>query len=517
MSPTQTVAYPWHQTLPRLGTDEEFAALRRLLQESDYTDEGICKRMGVEDLLEYSSTSPKTRPMEQPLDVLIRLFFDCALVEEEAVARLLPSGALAMLKSLDLVVRHPARPGMLDASAAILLAGGCWTVCDRGENAPDGTRSELPPDVVYPAVLDTTRRFLQGLPDTPCDAMLDVGTGTGIAALMGARHARHVWATDITARAVRFAEVNRRLAGLDNMTVDEGDLYAPVEGLTFDRITTHPPYVPAKKSKFLYRDAGQDGEQIIRRAVEGLPHMLRPGGRFYSLQMATDREGETFEQRVRRWLGPEQSEFDVLVGAHSMRPPAEFVADSIVRKRTDQEGRNFLEVWQETKTKYLVYGALLIERHATPRPPITGRALSGKGYTGRHLEWLLEWQQAISRADGDEMLLNSRPVAAPDCSLHTVSRMRDGRFHMEEFVLKSETPFRSSFRCEGWVTQVISECDGVRTWREHFGRARSAGLISQGIPAKEFAGLLSLLVSLGILRLSERPLPAADGPDVEDQ
>ena len=53
MSPTQTVTYPWHQKLPRLGSDAEFAALRRLLQESDYTDEGICLRVKVDDLKEY--------------------------------------------------------------------------------------------------------------------------------------------------------------------------------------------------------------------------------------------------------------------------------------------------------------------------------------------------------------------------------------------------------------------------------------------------------------------------------
>jgi len=515
MSPAQFISYPWHQTLPRLGSAEQFAALRRLFQDSGYTDEGITERAKVDDLKDYSSPG-KTRPMEQPLDALIRLFFDCALVEEEMVAALLPPADLALLESLDLVVRHPAHPGMLYASAAVLPAYGFLTVCDRGEHAPDGTKSELPPDVVYPAILDTTRRFIQSLPDSPCDAMLDVGTGTGIAALMGARGARHVWATDLTARAVRYAEINRRLAALDNMTVLKGDLYAPVEGLTFDRITIHPPYVPAKKSRFLYRDAGEDGEQIVRRAVEGLPAMLRPGGRFYSTQMATDREGETFEQRVRKWLGRLEGEFDVLMGAHSIRPPAEFFADRFVRAESaDEEDRNLLALWREVKTKYLVYGTLLIERHDSPRPALTGRSLSGKGYTGRHLDWLLEWQKTVSRADSAEMLLNCRPSLTPEASLHTVSRIRDGRFRMEEFAVKSQTPFNSSFRCEGWVTQVLFECDGVRTWRDHFERVRNAGLISAGIPTKEFAGLLGLLVSLGILRVSEHPLPAADGPDQE--
>ena len=41
---------------------------------------------------------------------------------------------------------------------------------------------------------------------------------------------------------------------------------------------THPPYIPAKETELIFRDGGKDGEQIIRRAVEGLPRFLRPGG-----------------------------------------------------------------------------------------------------------------------------------------------------------------------------------------------------------------------------------------------
>ncbi|HEY2018730.1 MAG TPA: methyltransferase [Bryobacteraceae bacterium] len=518
MAPTQTAAYPWHQKIPRLGTDAEFTALRRLLQESGYTDEGICRRLNVEDLTDYSAASAKPRPLEQPLDALIRLFFDSALVEEDVLSRALPADAIALLDSLDLLVHDPSRPGTVFASVAILLANGIVTVCDRGEVVPDGSKTELPPDVVYPAILDTTRRFLQGLPDTPCDAMLDVGTGTGIAALLGARNASHVWATDITARAARFAEFNRRLAGIENMTVAEGDLYAPVETLTFDRVTIHPPYVPAKKSKFVFRDAGQDGEQIIRRAIEGLPALLRPGGRFYSLQLATDRQGQTFEQRIRSWLGPQEAQYDVLVGAHSIRTPAQFLADSAGRKTVSRdESVDLKELWEETKTTHLVYGAVLIERHETPRPPITGRIQTGKGYTGRHLEWLLEWQKAMTRTSSLELLSNCHPSVAPDCTLHVVSRVRDGRFHQEEFTLKSQQPFSSSFRCEGWVTQILSDCDGNRPWHEHYDRAKSEGLIGAGVAAREFAGLLSLLVSLGILRVPEFPLPAADGTDEDEE
>ena len=40
MNPAQAASYPWHQKLPRLGNEAEFAALRELLQACSYSHEG---------------------------------------------------------------------------------------------------------------------------------------------------------------------------------------------------------------------------------------------------------------------------------------------------------------------------------------------------------------------------------------------------------------------------------------------------------------------------------------------
>ncbi|HEV3202441.1 MAG TPA: class I SAM-dependent methyltransferase, partial [Bryobacteraceae bacterium] len=291
----------WFEKLPQLGTDADFTALRHLLGESGYTEEAILKQLNIESIENYCVPPKGGRPIQDSLDGLIALFFDCGFVEESKLAASMPPDTVPLLDRLGLLVRDPAPEGMVFAAAAILPAYGVLTICDRGA-APDGSRTPYPQDIVYPPVFDTTQRFIGELPSTPCDAMLDLGTGTGIAALLGAPKARHVWATDVTDRAVLFTEFNRRLAGLENMTVGKGDLFDPVAGLTFDRIVIHPPYVPAKvrRSDHVFAVSGDDGEQIIRRTVEGLPQYLRPGGRFYSLQVATDREGEDFEERIRK-------------------------------------------------------------------------------------------------------------------------------------------------------------------------------------------------------------------------
>ena len=424
------IAGPWFQKVPQPGTDADFAALRRLIEESGYHDEGIRGRLKIESVANYSAPPEGGRSIQDPLDAMIALFFDCGFVEEAKLAAALPSGTVPLFDRLGLLARDHAPQGMVFATAAILPAYGVWTLCDRGA-APDGSRTPYPPDIVYPPVFDTTQSFMAELPSTPCDSMLDMGTGTGVAALRGARQARQVWATDITDRSVLFAEFNRRLAGLENLTVGMGDLYAPVEGLTFDRIVIHPPYVPAKvrRADHVFAVSGDDGEQVIRRTVEGLPQYLRPGGRFHSLQVATDREGETFEQRIRKWLGDAHKEFDVMLAVHTRLSPGEYLAND--QNRLVEESRNWLALWERTRTVAMVYATLLIERHEQPRQEVTRRAVRGEGYTRSDLEWLLEWHIALTRPDHVEMLLESRPVGDPQNELLVAYRLRDGQFQKQ--------------------------------------------------------------------------------------
>ncbi|HTS24731.1 MAG TPA: class I SAM-dependent methyltransferase [Bryobacteraceae bacterium] len=492
---------PWYEKLPELGDDADFAAMRTLMADSGYTNPGIRERLRIDSIANYCAPPEGGRQIRDAFDALVALFFDCAYVEEEKLKAALPEGAVGVLDRLGMLVRNPAPPGMLFASAAILPPYGVLILCDRGQG-PDGSRAPYPPDVVYPPVFDTTERFIAAIPFTPCEAMLDLGTGTGMAALLGARNAGHVWATDITPRSIRFTEFNRRLAGIENMSVVMGDLYEPVAGLTFDRIVIHPPYVPSKirRSDHVFAVSGEDGEQIIRRTVEGLPTYLRPGGRFYSLQIATDREGEDFEERVRKWLGAANENFDIVTAVHSRRTPAEYLAHD--ETRLVQERENWVDLWERTHTRYMVYATLLIERHDEPRRPLTRRAYKGAGYTGRHLDWLLEWQKALAREDHVEMLLECRPVGRPENELLVVHRLREGGFRREEFRLEIPGPFVLSLRCEDWLAQLIPDCDGKRTWRELFEHARQNQIIRQDVPIEEFARGLGVLVALGALNLA---------------
>ena len=503
MAAAPATTSPWFEKWPQLGTDDEFARLRRLFEESNYTVEGICNRFGVTELDAFSLPPVDGRPLNDHLDALIALFFDCGFVDESKIAAALPEGSMELFESLGLLSRDSAPAGAVYTSAAILPIFGVLTACDRAIG-PDRKPCHYPSDVVYPPVFDTTHRFREELPTSECEAMLDLGTGSGIAALLCAPTAGHIWATDITSRAERFAEFSRRLAGLSNVTVLQGDMYAPVEGLTFDRIVTHPPYVSnrIRRAGLVFGESGDDGEEIIRRAVEGVPSVLRPGGRFHSLQVASDREGESFEQRIRKWLGPADEEFDVLVLVHGRFTPLEFLANNQLRSQFTPEGlREWVGLWEDTRTESMIYATVIIERHDQPRQPITHRVRKGSGYTGRELEWLMDWLKATVQPDHVEMLLNCRPAARTDCELCEMRRLEDGRFQPEHFSLEIPGPFASTLSCEEWLTEVLPRCDGTRTWREQYEHAVAARLIRPEVPIEAFASLLGMLVAIGALKV----------------
>ncbi|MGZ4320399.1 MAG: methyltransferase [Gaiellaceae bacterium] len=111
----------------------------------------------------------------------------------------------------------------------------------------------------------------------PVERALDLGTGSGVEALLAARHAETVVATDINPRALEYARLSARLNGLD-LDLREGSFFEPVEGERFDLIVANPPFVLSPDSEFVYRDSSLPGDAVCREVVRGASAHLRPGG-----------------------------------------------------------------------------------------------------------------------------------------------------------------------------------------------------------------------------------------------
>jgi methylase of polypeptide subunit release factors len=104
----------------------------------------------------------------------------------------------------------------------------------------------------------------------------DVGTGTGVLALVLARAGARVVATDLEPRAVACARENvERLALSDRVEVREGDLFPAGAA---DLVVSNPPWLPDEARTPLERAVYDPGGRFLERLVLGLPAQLAPGG-----------------------------------------------------------------------------------------------------------------------------------------------------------------------------------------------------------------------------------------------
>ncbi len=112
--------------------------------------------------------------------------------------------------------------------------------------------------------------------------LLEVGAGTGLAALTAARRGARVVATDLNPHALDFLRDRARAEGLD-LTLVRTDL---ARGLgRFDRLLANPPYLPTRPEDRdpdrwhnLALDGGPDGCRVFARLVDDLAEHLRTNG-----------------------------------------------------------------------------------------------------------------------------------------------------------------------------------------------------------------------------------------------
>ncbi|PYT16341.1 MAG: SAM-dependent methyltransferase [Acidobacteria bacterium] len=494
----------------RIGTDAEFAALRSALMAAGFTEQALCERLQLEHISRFDLKN-QSELREEPVDetgLLVRLLMECGPVTRAGAATLGRHNVWYALAALGLVAPAASNPDRWYAKVMLYPTRGLYIVSDRSR-PEEGVEGQPPEDFVYPAIVPNTELFLELAPCQPCDAFLDLCSGTAIAALVAAKSgARQAWAFDITGRSTHFAEFNRRLNGIANMTPATGDLYEPAGDLTFDRIVAHPPYVPVYRPQLIFDSGGHDGEQIVGRIIEGLPRYLRPGGRFYALTMGTDRD-QPFEQRLREWLGTEESEFDVAFVNRNTRTPREYAAEALIRNRGQVEDiKAWREMFEQLHVKTLAYGLVVIQRRNRMRPVFTVRRQTGRQSGPAEHEWLVEWETAAVAGEADRILA-ARPRASKHTHLRVENRLSDGEWVAEAYHLETEYPFSMELRAQAWTAYLLTCADGSRSAAELLEKLKSDGALHPETPPHQFARMLEVLVSGGFLEIDNFRLPAA--------
>ena len=480
-----------------------FETLRAFLRDAAFREDEICRRLGIESLDQMRALRdgrPET-PLLDALDVLIRLFLDNEPVSWDDATRLLPARGLDAMRSLGLVRDHRTDPSRAVGNVLLYPTESLYIASDVAA-LPDGDAARWW-DLVYAAITTNTRTFMGTMPRTPCSAFLDLCAGTGVAALAAAAgFADHAWAIDVADRSTDFARFNARLNDLSNVTAVSGDLYAPVAGLTFDRIVAHPPYVPSRQTTLVYRDGGDDGEGVTRRIIAGLPQYLRPGGSFHCTCTAADRRDAPLEQRLRGMLGDAADEFDVAVVVTNEFDPTEYyVRLAIAGRGTWPEAEEWHRHFANLGVTKLVYATIAMVRHERSHAPFTVRRRAGSATGAKELQRLVRAAEESSADSALDRILDSRPFLPSHVSLESEHVREAEGWAVRSSGVTTKVPFDVRLPCPADMIGLLGQMDGTRTLRELYAewsdpeRPRDAALIDR------LASYIHLLAVHGLVEL----------------
>jgi methylase of polypeptide subunit release factors len=466
----------------RIGDRQHFALLRTFL-ESAYAEDSndLADRVGDFD--------PQKHLDEPPLIRMLFLGRAISIADWESVA---PHEIRTVCSDLGLT--EPASEGRIRSSVLLYRMRGVYIASDRF-TTDEGKVGRPAEDCVYYALTDTAHYYLHSLPAGRYGQVLDLGCGSGVAALLLAPNAQQVYATDIAPRCILFTEFNRMLNGAENIVVREGSLYEPVEGLTFDLITCHPPFdISLSSKKYIYADGGEDGEFVTRGVIAGLPKMLNPGGQFLGAIRATDRTDGMIEERMRQWMGAAQSEFDIAVIVRSMIKPEEHaISASMLAKQNLDDYQRYMDLFNGLGVTRMPYVHVLIERKATGTP-LTIRRQIGKRCTAADMEAILSWE----RIKPSISLAGTMLKPSPHMELRVRHKLKNGEVIPIDYTFVVEHPARQEEVVPEWVAKLAALCIADRSTEQVYALMRE----DYPIEFEQVESALKRLVTLGVLQLA---------------
>jgi SAM-dependent methyltransferase len=293
----------------------------------------------------------------------------------------------------------------------------------------------------------------------PVENALDLGTGSGVLAMLAARHAQRVVGVDVNPRALAFAELNAALNGCENVEWRRGDWLAAVEGEAFDLVVCNPPYLISPDTTFTFRDNRLRGDAFCEQLVRGVPAHLAPGGLAHLLVSWGHRADEDWSAPLRRWVGA--TGCDAILLRYASEDPLTHAAEWNESLRDDPERFGAtLDRWTaycaELGIERIGWGAVVLRRRDGANWVL---ALTTSGSrmapAGHHLERLIAAQDALGELDGESVL-----TLAGDHRLDRSVRLGGGVGVLERAFLRLDGGLGTRIELDPEMLEVVASLDG---------------------------------------------------------
>lgn len=311
---------------------------------ADFTELAISKTIGREEILRMP-VSDVPRVLRRtcdpsPLNTLIRLFFlGLPVPAETARVALAP---LPLETWIEAELLHPPAQGQISPRVQIWPVSGLVLAVDlpwRRSSAPE-------PDFVVPPGL-LTFQLANAMIRQPSRRILDLGTGSGMLALLAAPYAETVLATDKNKRALVFTNFNARLNQIENVRCVLADLFEPIAQHRFQLILCNPPFVISPARQYLFRDSGERGDVFCRRLARSAIDHLDIGGFLQFTTNVPHYSDRLWRSDLENWF--EGAACDVLALAHRTEEISDYAMTWILSTESKDAGRvsQLYDTWMD--------------------------------------------------------------------------------------------------------------------------------------------------------------------------
>ena len=491
------------QPAPRILPISKLRRLGDFFLDCGYTEDGL--RQVLSDPFPHGTPPAKvallldTDDPPSPLTTIVRLFTLARPVSRQQVRDILPEWVVDDCRNAGLLTEDE---NSFRSFFRVDPVGWTLLVSDSPAAGPVG-RDIVSGNNPFAA------RLLNLTPRRPVENALDAFCGGGVQALHLAKHCERVSATELNPRAIRFAELNAGLNGIEKIRWLRGDRLAPVAGRQFDLIVANPPFFIGPNLAHLYSDNEMQLDAFCRDVVKQCATHLKPGGRLFCLAEWVELEGEAWRDRLCGWFEGAGCDAWVLTTYRCLPDryaqlrlleaidPDEPASQTALKERVD-----YLRAAGVTG---IFGGAIFLRRRQGNNwIEFDDHPVEITGPCGEEILNGFVRRDFLSRHPSDEQLLQSRLVVSEAVRLEEIQRLEENARPPEVQRLRVGNGMKYRAKVNDAIVGLLRRCDGSRTLNEVLG----SGGETQLFPDDNQARLLDTvrrLIRRGVLE----PEPAS--------
>jgi methylase of polypeptide subunit release factors len=478
---------------------DDYDRMREVLLRTKYTVPGVLEVVGLPVDTLTSKHIPELMERTaggRPIDTLMRLFLARVPVDEQMLRDAIAPMALETWERIGLVRKQN---GSIVAALKFVPFDRFWITQEIHDPS---TRSRG--DFVI-GVGGATLTVMNFMLRRRTRLTLDLGTGTGILALIKAGESDSVIATDQNPRAVRMAKFNMRINELSNVDCREGDLFEPVAGMKFDFILSNAPFVISPSSGYMYLDGGMQGDRFVQRLVRGAAEALNEGGYCQFLCNWAHVKGQDSQERLAGWF--KGTGCDVWILRADTDETSEY-AKRWIRHFEPKDSSDFDRIYDEWMSFYarenieaISMGFVTMRRRqraqnwfrVEPEPAIKKRDL------GEDIALMFELQDYLDTLPNDDSLMNAVLRAAPELQLQVLYETSPDGWRAQSHQLQLIKALGFVAKADELTCVLVGKCNGKRNVRDILSELGSISGLSEDQIKSASMHLIRHLIQRGFL------------------